>query len=136
MTKIDTVNNNGADIDVDEYVSYTYLNGGYNDFGRLYQNSHLTFSVENANITGLNITYDADWLKGNPDVLNNTVNAIRANGVKVEVEQGSANGNSQIKITVSADEAFKAIEYFANQKQARVTEITVLYDTNNTCSSY
>ena len=136
VTKIDTVNNNGADIDVDEYVSYTYLNGGYNDFGRLYQNSHLTFSVENANITGLNITYDADWLKGNPDVLNNTVNAIRANGVKVEVEQGSANGNSQIKITVSADEAFKAIEYFANQKQARVTEITVLYDTNNTCSSY
>lgn len=136
VTKIDTSNNNGAAIDVDEYVSYTYTNGGYNDYGRLYKDSHLTFNVENANITGINITYDADWLKENPDVLNNTVNAIKANGVKVKVEQGSANGNSQIKITVSASDACKAIEYFANQKQARVIEITVLYDTNNTCSSY
>jgi len=131
LREIDTSNNNGNAIVVDEYVSYTYT-GYYNKYGRLYSNSHLTFKLENANVTGINIVYDANWLADNPEVLDNTVNAIKANGVKVSVEQGSANGKGKVIISLSAQDAYTALEYFANASQARVAEIIVLYQTNNT----
>lgn len=130
IREVDTSNRNGEAVIVDEYISYKYT-GGYNDDGRLHKDSHLTFSVENANITGINITYDADWLTQHPNLLNNAVYAINAKGHKIEVEQGSANGNSQIKISLSAEDAYVALEYFANVYQARVVEITVWYQTYN-----
>lgn len=132
--ELDTSNNNGNYITVDEYVSYAYTNGGYNDDGRLHKNSHLTFAVNNANITGINITYDAAWLASNSNTLNNTINAIRANGTKVSFSQGSANGNSQVVITLSEGDVYTALEYFANASQARITEIIVLYETHNTAA--
>lgn len=131
IREIDTTNNNGNAIAIDEYISYTYTNGGYNDYGRLYKDSHLTFTSNNANIIGINITYDAEWLTNNPQVLNNTVNAIKQNGNKVAVSQGSADGSSQITITLSSSDAYTALEYFANASQARVVEIIVLYETFN-----
>lgn len=131
LREIDTSNKNGADIIADEYVSYKYTNGGYNEYGRLHYNSHLTFAVNNANLTGINITYDADWLSSNPEIVNNTINAIKAGGAKVAVEQ-KISSKGQVVLTFSATDGYVALEYFANVKQARVTEITVLYQTNNT----
>lgn len=136
LRDIDTSNNNGNAIVADEYISYTYTNGGYNSDGRLHKNSHLTFTANNANITGINITYETDWLEDNPAVLDNVVNAIKANGVTVSVEQGDANKNAKVVITLSASDGYTALEYFANACQARVVEITVLYQTNNTFATY
>ncbi len=134
LYKIDTTNNNGNEIIVDEYISYKYINGGYNDDGRLHKNSHLIFTANNANITGINITYDADYLADHSEILNNVINAIKANGVKVKVEQGSVNGKSQVVITLAAGDVYTALEYFASASQARITEIIVLYETYNTCA--
>lgn len=132
LRDIDATNNNGNEIIVDEYISYTYK-GNYNDEGRLYYNSHLTFTANNANITGINITYDADWLNENPNVLNNTINAMKANGVNVSISQEtSAKNPSKVVITLSFDDNFVVLDYFADACQARFAEITVLYQTLNT----
>lgn len=123
-------NNNGNEVVVDEYISYSYTNDN-NVYGRLYKNSHLTFTANNANITGISITYDAEWLAENPDVLQNTVYAVKENGSKVTVSQGTAN-KLKVVINLSAEDAYVALEYFANVSQARVAEITVRYQTCNT----
>lgn len=135
IDKIDTTNNNGNAVIVDEYVSYTYV-GQYNDNGRLLANSHLKFTVNNANITGINITYDADYLEQNPEILDNVINAIKQNGVKVSVTQPKPNKNSQVVITLSGSDAYTALDYFTSASQARVSEIIINYETLNNTQSY
>lgn len=138
LRDVDTSNNHSNAIIVDEYISYTYTNGGYNDDGRLQKDSHLTFTANNANITGINITYDADWLADNPNQLDNIINAIKANGGKVAFDQDDYKNpqTQKVVISLSANDGYTAIEYFANVCQARVVEITVLYQTNNTFGTY
>lgn len=132
LRDVDATNNNGNEIIVDEYISYIYK-GNYNDEGRIYANSHLTFTANNAYITGINITYDADWLDDNPNVLNNTINAIRANGIEISVSQEiSAKNPAKVVIVLSFSDNFTVLDYFADACQARVAEITVLYQTYNT----
>ena len=135
IDKLDTTNNNGNAVIVDEYVSYTYV-GQYNDNGRLLANSHLKFTVNNANITGINITYDADYLEQNPEILDNVINAIKQNGVKVSVTQPKPNKNSQVVITLSGSDAYTALDYFTSASQARVSEIIINYETLNNTQSF
>lgn len=133
LSKLDTSNNQGEAIVADAYISYTYTNGGYNEYGRLYKNSHLTFTAENANITGINITYDIDWIDkdNNIKALENAVNVIQNNDVKIKYEQGSLSNRGQIKIQIPFSAACTVLEYFANVGQAHVTEIIILYQTYN-----
>lgn len=133
LREIDTNNNQGEAIIADEYISYTYTNGGYNDLGHLHKNSHLTFTSENANITGINITYDLVWLnrENNDKALENVIRVIRENGFKVEYEQGDLSKIGQVKVTIPLSEACTVLEYFADVHQAQVTEIIILYQTNN-----
>ncbi|MDE7454222.1 MAG: hypothetical protein K2M64_00130 [Clostridia bacterium] len=131
LRNVDTTLDNGNKVVVDEYISYTYTNGK-NEYGRLYKNSHLTFTANNANITGINITFDVDWLEKNPEVLQNTIYAIESNGNKVVKTDSIQEGkNGKIILSLNALDGYVALEYFANSSQARVVEITVLYQTNN-----
>lgn len=129
LNSIDTSNNN--EHVVDAYVSYKYQ-GGTNDQGRLHQNSKLTFNVNNANIVGINITYDADWLSDNPQQVNNKIVAVTSGGGEVTVAQGEASSRSKVVLSFDMSAGYVTLEYFANVKQARIVEITILYQSNNT----
>lgn len=137
LYELDTSNNNGNAIIADEYISYTYI-GQYNDLGRIYFNSHLTFNAENANITGINITYNLEWLNrdNNDKALQNAINVIEEDGAKVSFEQGDTNKNGKVKIEIPLYLACTVLEYFTDVGQAQVTEITILYQTNNSYSKY
>lgn len=137
VNKFNTQNNNGNEIDVDGYISYTYTNGGYNDYGRLYANSHLTFYADNANITEIHITYDLNWLNlgNNINALDNQLNVVKDNGAKIGYTQGSNDSNGQVTVVIPIDAACTALEYYANVCQARIVEITVYYQTLNTFGS-
>lgn len=135
INQIDTTVFKGNVVAVDEYVSYEY-NGGVNPAGRLYKDSHLTFTVNNANITGINITYDADWLDDNPTVIDNVITAIKASGSETEIEQVLSKSGNKVVLTFNADDGYVALDYFANAVQARVTEIVLFYETSNVISQY
>lgn len=135
LRSIDTSNNNGNAIAVDEYISYAYT-GSYNKDGRLHANSHLIFKSVNANITGIVITYDADYLSNNPDMVQNTLNAKGSGDANVKIEQGSANKNGKVVLSFNVSDGYTSLDYFTDVCQARVVEITINYQTSNTFAEY
>lgn len=114
----------------DEYVSYRYT-GAYNDFGRLYQGSHLTFQVNNANIVKIVITYQDYNLDGEEGtVLDNKISA-GTDKDHAAVQTQVINGNLKVIIEFDASGGVTYFDYFADVCQARIAEITVEYATQN-----
>ncbi|MCM1195393.1 MAG: hypothetical protein NC332_05625, partial [Firmicutes bacterium] len=128
VDKFDTMNGNSHEID--EYVSYEYV-GGTNEQGRIHQNSHLRFYVNNANVVGIVITYVDYNLDGEKTVLQNTVSVGKSKDNVTAVTQ-SINGNLKVILSFDASAGYTYVDYFANVCQARIAEITVQYATNNT----
>lgn len=116
----------------DAYVSYRYYNGTGNDDGRLHANSHLTFEVNNANVVGIVITYENYNLDGgDKTVIDNTFFAGIDSEHKIKQDH-TVNDKNKYVLYFAANDKISYLEYFADACQARITEITVLYSTNNT----
>lgn len=117
---------------MDEYVTYQYK-GQYNDNGRILQNSHLTFTVNEANIVQIVLTYQ-DYNVNNEEynVFKNTVKAgMDKDSAIVQTQVRSEKNSLKVILTFDASEGYVYLDYFANVCQARLTEITVEYVTAN-----
>lgn len=123
LTSVDTSENN-AEKKVDPYVSYVYT-GTANEYGRLYANSYLRFTVANAYITSIKIEfedYEIDKMKNNP------VNVGKDNLHK-EKQTYVLNGTT-LSLSFDKSSGYSYFEYNA-QAQARIKSIRIEYRTYN-----
>ena len=92
----------------------------------------MTFEVNNANVVGIVITYENYNLDGgDKTVIDNTFFAGIDSEHKIKQDH-TVNDKNKYVLYFAANDKISYLEYFADACQARITEITVLYSTNNT----
>lgn len=124
VEEIDTSWN--AEITVNPYVSYAYVNGN-NDSGHIVKGSYLRFYVENAYITRIEIEFENYELT---NVAKNTISVGTDESRKSAINYTLSGTRATLNFDKSDKFAF--FEYSANACQARIASIKIYYNTYNT----